>query len=281
MKNISASALTGLLLFLPFTAAAQVTSGTTEVTTDGIAKAAVRTEEVEDATELAVQGGALSSAGNSRSLAITSSTRFLLRRGRHETGATAAANYARAAQPESDQMETTIENYQGRIRYDYFLTRRLSLFLAIQGRRDRFQGLDFRLGIDPGVSYSFIRDKDVRLWTEVGYDYQYDVLTDETLELAETEGTPREKSEDDHNARFFLGYDHKLGDRLAFVAGAEVLKSFIQPGWRLDFNAELRTKLAGNFSLAVGTKTLYNSVPLPGVEKLDVVNSLSFVYTVW
>ena len=38
-------------------------------------------------------------------------------------------------------------------------------------------------------------------------------------------------------------------------------------------------QLVNALSLAIGTKTQFNSLPLPGVEKLDVSTSASFVYT--
>lgn len=266
-------------LFLALPAFAQVTSGATEVTTEELQHATEQAADVKDTTELDLQGGALVAGGNSQSTALTGSTRFMLRRNVHETSFVAAVNYARARNDTTESMETTIENYQGRLRYDYFFTKNLSAFMAIQARRDRFQGLNVRLGFDPGVAYSFIRNDATRLWGEAGYDLQYDVLTQETLDVAAADGAPRDGTAVDHNLRLFLGFDQKLDDRLALRTGAEMYKSFINNGVRFNFDAELRMQLVNALSLAVGTKTQYNSLPLPGVEKLDVTTSASFVYT--
>ncbi len=174
--------------FVSLPALAQVTSGATEVTTEDVQKAAERADDVTDTTELDLQGGALVAGGNSESTALTGSTRFLLRRNVHELSFVAATNYARSRQDEDEDMETTIENYQARLRYDYFFTNHLSAFMAVQARRDRFQGLNLRMGFDPGLSYAFIRNDSTVFWLEAGYDLQYDILTDETLQTAIDEG---------------------------------------------------------------------------------------------
>lgn len=279
MNKISLTSFS-VAFFLALPAFAQVTSGATEVTTEGFEKpTAEQAPDVTDTTELDLQGGALVAGGNSQSTALTGSTRFLLRRNVHEASFVAAVNYARSKQDDLVGMETTIENYQARIRYDYFFTKNFSAFMAVQARRDEFQGLNLRLGFDPGISYSFIRNDNTKFWLEAGYDLQYDVLTEETLDLAAAEGAPRDKTEVDHNFRAFLGFDQQLDDRLALRTGAEFYKSMINKGTRFNFNAELRMQLVNALSLAIGTKTQYNSLPLPGVEELDVTTSASFVYT--
>ena len=45
-------------------------------------------------------------------------------------------------------------------------------------RRDRFEGLDLRLDLDPGLAYYFINTKKHRLQGEAGYDFQYDIRRD-------------------------------------------------------------------------------------------------------
>ncbi len=91
-------------------------------------------------------------SGNSKQIALTSAGKVRIRRDKHQFTGAAAANFARAAAPDApDQgMQTTVENLQGRVRYDYFFAKHWSLFAAVTGRRDRFQGLDLRLNVDPG-----------------------------------------------------------------------------------------------------------------------------------
>ena len=267
---------------------APVTSGTTEVAKEGKEKAVLPEGEVVDATELSIQGGGLLAGGNARTFALTASTRFLLRRNVHEFHANAAMNYAQSSPPATDgaarpAAEATVENFQGRLRYDHFFHPRASAFMAVSLRRDRFQGLDLRLGLDPGVSAYAVRSPGLKLWGELGYNFQFD-LFDTDAEAARLGLVPVPDplgSRVDHNVRAFLGYQHRLDERLSLDVGLEGFKSVVtQTAYRVNFGAQLTTQLFDRFSFAVGVLSLYNNDPgVPGVEKLDVQSSLSFVYS--
>ncbi len=261
-------------------AAAEVYSGPAEVAVAGHEAHQATPDEIADATEWTLQAGGVAAGGNTKSAAGTASTKFLLRRDKSEFLTILAANYARSALDDGPGMETTMENYQGKLRYDYFWTKQFSTFLAVQARRDRFQALNLRLGVDPGLSYFFIRRETLRLWAEAGYDFQYDVLTQETLDLAEAEGAPRDRIETDHNFRGYLGYEQRIGDRLQLMTGLEFFKSFVNAdSYRFNWTTELQTQLIDDFSLAIGSTAMYNNTPLPGIQKLDVTTSLNFVYS--
>jgi putative salt-induced outer membrane protein YdiY len=106
------------------------------------------------------------------------------------------------------------------------------------------------------------------------------VLTQDTLDLAETEGNPRDRTETDHNLRAYLGYEQRVDDRLKLLSGLEFYKSFVyEPSYRINWNVELQTQLSNSFSLAIGSTAMYNNAPLPGVKKFDVTTALNFVYT--
>lgn len=279
-KVLLAAAVAASFLSVP--AFAQVSSGSTEVTTEDVQKHVVKEGEIADATELGLQAGALVAGGNSRTMAATAGLRFLLRRGANELQDTAAVNFARSANPDTDTMETTVENYQNRLRYDYFLTHRVSAFLAWQMRRDRFQGLNLRMGVDPGLAYYAVRNDQTKFWGEGGYSFQYEIRTDDKIaEALAVDGTVVEKTDIDHNVRLFLGYDQRLDERLSLIAGLEFYKSLINKNaWRMNWEAQLKMNLVDNFALAVGSLAQYNNEPLPEVKNLDVVTSLSFVYTI-
>jgi hypothetical protein len=68
---------------------------------------------------------------------------------------------------------------------------------------------------------------------------------------------------------------------LHLVAGTEFYKSFINKNaWRFNWEAQLKMGLIENFALAIGSLAQYDNAPLPGVRNLDVISSLSFVYTI-
>lgn len=279
---------TGLFTFcLCGTAAAQTTpggtvnqapasSGKTEVAAGGTFEAAAdKDKKAEDATEAQILGGGMLSSGNSRALSLTSSAQFRMRREANQLSAAAAVNYGRAAADKTQDQTTTVENYQGRLRYDRFVSDSLAAFLALSARRDRFQGLDLRLNLDPGIAYYFVDTKPTRLWGELGYDLQHDVRRDEAIAAY----PDLSKSETRHSARVFGGYQQSLGESVAFNTGLEYLQAIKDTeNWRLNWDASLTSKIGNNFSLASTFSLKYDHNPLPGVRRTDTMTAISLVY---
>ncbi len=176
-------------------------------------------------------------------------------------------------------METTVENLQSKLRYDRFISERVALFLALSGRHDRFQGLDLRLNLDPGVAYYFVDEKEQRFWTELGYDLQYDVRRDENIAAAAADGETVEKTEVRHSGRLFVGYENKLNDAVNFTTGLEYLQDVQDTtNWRLNYDAGLNSSIGSGFSVATTFSLKYDHNPLPNVEKTDTVTAVSLVY---
>lgn len=266
----------------------QVSQGRTDVATEGFQAASLRDPNapLEDTTELSVAGGALLAGGNSRSAAGTAAVRFLVRRGESQLSLAGAANYAQSA-VRGEEMEPTVENYQANARYDYFLSSSVSVFSTMTGRRDRFQGLDLRLNIGPGLAVFLLREQESRLWAELGYDYQHDLRTPEALNAAAADGTVLSPDERRHNGRLFAGYEHRLNDKLRFDTGIEYIRQLfvtLEPSpprsnWRLNYNSALSTEIVRRLSFAAAVTALYDNNPLPNVSRLDVITSLNLVYT--
>jgi putative salt-induced outer membrane protein len=257
------------------------TTGSTDVTT-GTFDTAKKADEVTDATEAKVQAGALMSTGNSRSLAATASGSMRLRRADNEFSALLAANYARSAASLADKQKTTMENYQGKLRYDRFVSEKVSLFLSFSGRRDRFQGLDARLNVDPGLAYYFIEEEKQRLWGELGYDLQYDVRRDDAIAAAAAAGTNLGKTKTRHSARGFLGYHTNVNEHVSFDSGAELLVGIpATENWRLNWDNRLTVALDTRFSLGASFNLRYDNNPLPGVEKLDTLTAMNLICTLY
>jgi len=197
--------LAGLLLSAPGHAAEplpdslvkskKATEGSTDVATSGF-EAAGKKPDSKDATELEISAGGLASAGNSRSIAATTAGKFRLRRGADQVGAGVAANYAESQVTKGEGLQTTVENFQGKVRYDRFLAGSFVVFGSVSARHDRFQGLDLRINLDPGFGYYFIDEEKQQLWLEAGYDFQHDIRRDEAIQdaLAETISWARPKT---------------------------------------------------------------------------------------
>jgi putative salt-induced outer membrane protein YdiY len=257
----------------------RASSGSTDVATAGFEKADKPADEAKDATELQISAGGLASAGNSRSLAATTAGKFRVRRGSNQVGAAIAANYARSAASKETGLQTTVENFQGKVRYDRFLAGSLAVFGAVSARRDRFQGLDLRLNLDPGVEYFFIDESKQQLWSEIGYDLQYDVRRDETRAAALLEGMYLGKTVTRHSARAFVGYSNVLSDAVTVATGLEYLQGLAESkNYRLNWDGSVNSAVGKGFSIATAVSVRYDHNPLPDIDKTDVVTSLSLVY---
>lgn len=263
-----------------------VSTGVTEVASTGF-EGAQDAEEAKDATELTLSAGAFLASGNSRSVAATVAEQFRWRRSAQQLTLTSGINYGRSAADAQSGLETNVENYQAKARYDYFIVDSFALFLGASARRDRFQGLALRLNVSPGAAYYFIDEKDHQLWGELGYNFQEDIRTDEVVREAAAAGSPVSDSETRHFGRAFVGYSNRLNSMVTFDTGLEYLFG-ISPledevtgrtNWRLSWTAGWTTKVSDKFSVAATVTVDYDHNPLPGVRSTDAITSLQLGYT--
>ena len=261
---------------------APASEGKTEVAASGFEKAAKPAPEAadsKDATEFKLSAGAMIASGNSRLFALTSASQLRVRREANQFVNALAANVSRSAPAADESMQTTVENYQGKVRYDRFVGANLAPFLAVSARRDRFQGLDLRLNVDPGLAYYLIDEEKEQLSIELGYDLQYDVRRDENLAEARADGIALDKTDVRHSVRAFSGYQVTLNEAVTFATGLEYLQGLPDTDyWRLNWDAGVNSNLHGALSVATTFSLRYDNHPLPGIEKTDAVTALSLVY---
>lgn len=261
--------------------ASTATTGKTDIAKGGfVTSTAPKDDDPTYVNDVSIGLGGLLSAGNARTVAITSVLRGRFRRDEHQFSAAIAGNFARAGK-KGETIETTVENYQGLLRYDYFLTNEVSLFFQGTSRRDRFQGLDLRLNLDPGVAYYLINTKTHRLQFEGGYDFQHDIRRDEAL-AQPPPAPPLDKSQTLHNARLFAGYENKLRKEVALIASIEYLQNFADiETFRFIADVGLKSNIADNLALATTYTARYENKPLPTVAELDSIASVNLVYSLF
>ncbi|MGH1341064.1 MAG: DUF481 domain-containing protein [Nannocystales bacterium] len=260
------------------------TTGNTEVAGQGTfaASATPDDEKADDATELNASLGGFMSTGNAVATSATALINFRLRRGAHQFRTDAAGNYGRASVPtelDSDpEAEVTVRNLQGMVRYDWFFAKRWSMFLQTTARTDSFQGLAYRMNVDPGFSFYALTDPKQRLWFEAGYDFQYDIRTydgratrDDAGEVISLEA----KTFTNHAARLFGGYTNNLNEYVTFDTGIEYLQSVVDaPVFRINWATALTANLNNRVSLSTTFTLRYENDPLPEVEQLDTITSV-------
>ncbi len=256
------------------------TSGSTDVATNTFEAAAKPTEKAKDTTEAKVSAGGLFTAGNAQSSAVTSGATFRLRRSENQLTAAAAANYASARPQGEPTTRTTVQNFQGKTRYDRFLSPVVAAFGSASLRNDRFQGLDLRLNLDPGFAFYAIDGKTEQLWSELGYDYQHDVRNQTALDAARLKDPTLAKTEDRHSGRLFLGYNDSFNKNVSLSTGIEFLQALVHTqNRRINWDISLSSAIAGKLSVANTFSLRYDHNPLPGIKTTDAIESVSLVYT--
>jgi hypothetical protein len=234
-----------------------------------------------DGTTVTLSAGGMSATGNSRQLAMTANGVFDTLFDKNGIGVSVLGNYGRGAPP-GQPVETTTENLQGRLRYDRYLIDRLSVFLINTGRHDRFQGLDFRYNLDPGVKYLFVREQATSLWGELGYDFQYDIRRDDDRIVRDDTGAivaVLDKTQTDHSLRAFAGFKQAFNEEVTLSTGVEFLQSLIEKDRsRLNFDALFAAKVGGGLAVGLGFSARFDNAPLPGKEKLDTSTTVSLIY---
>src|SRR5690349_11681698 len=103
--------------------------------------------------------------GSSRLRAATATGARETRWARDGVGLYLLGNYGEGA-ANGAAVHVSTENVQGRARYDRYVLENTSVFLFNTGRHDRFQGLDFRYNLDPGVKYLVLKAVANALWAE-------------------------------------------------------------------------------------------------------------------
>jgi putative salt-induced outer membrane protein len=262
---------------------APASAGSTQVAKEGFQTvAAPPAADSKDRTTFKATLGGFLSTGNSRNLALTGAADYSMRRGASQFGALAAVNYGQSAPDADSPSEVTVQNYQARVRYDYFFGGALAGFGSVSARRDRFLHLDLRLNLDPGLAYYFVDEKDQRFWGELGYDLQYDLRQQSYVDasLADLTVDDVERSELRHNARLFAGYVNQVGAAVKFNAGIEYLQNARDAeNAILNLDLGLTSQLDSSFSISTTLSVKFDNNPLPGVEKTDVISALNLVYT--
>lgn len=254
---------------------------TNDVATSGFDKTDVAAAAAANSnvTELALSAGGITSSGNSRMLALTGVGRFKARREDNQLSLTMAGNYSEAAPPTESKMKTSLQNIQGKARYDRFFGKGFAGFLSLSERNDRFQGLILRTNVDPGVAYYFVDREKQQLWTELGYDYQFDLRRQEALNAAEEKGQFLDKTQERHSTRAFLGYNGSINSMVGLTTGLEYLQGLPETKyWRMNWDLGVTSAIGSKFSLATTFSLRYDHTPLPGVKNTDTVTSVNLVY---
>lgn len=267
------------------------TTGSTDVTSEGKFQGAAKDADSKDAAALSLSAGYLSATGNSKLSAATLAESFRLRRAENQFTQKLAFNQAYAGKGDEKAQET-VRNLQALLRYDRFLGD-VTVFFSTQFRHDKFQGLDFRTQLDPGVAYYFVNQKTHLLWTEFGYDFQYDMRNKQFFKDAQAAAIAAGKTDpgvpDDtrslHSSRLFFGYENALSETSKLNLGLEYLQGIAgseaktKNASRVNFDAALTAKVYKSLAMAFSFGARLDTKAIEPVKKLDTLSGASLVYT--
>jgi hypothetical protein len=241
-----------------------------------------------DGTTASLSAGGMLTTGNSRSFALSGNGNVETRFSNNGLGASLLANYGQGGPP-GEAIQITTQNVQGRVRYDRYLVDEVALFVVNTGRHDRFQGLDFRYNLDPGVKYLFLKEAANALWIEAGYDLQHDIRRDADRVVRDANGdlvfdangrvVALDTSQTDHSSRVFVGFKHGFSEEVTLATGVEYLQSFVDDDRaRVNVDALVAAKIGGGLAFGLGFSARFDHLPIAGKEQLDTSSTLSLIY---
>ncbi len=264
-------------------------------------------EKVKDVEWSAVaEAGLVFTTGNSETTTVSAGFKVSRKTGRNKLAAEGGVTYARSGVRVHDDLNmngmvdeeaeirtestTTAETFAGKIRYDRFLTRTNSLFVAALVSRDLPAGKEAVLGAQLGYSRLLHKSKHHEVAAELGYDYAREDLR---------VGSPISI----HSARGFAGYKGELAASTSLELSAEVLTNLIElklptmkdgrigrdtrVNVRIAASSKIRKDLAIQTSLEFkydhrpGPLAIKNLAPgfVPEASALDAIMKASLIYT--
>jgi Protein of unknown function, DUF481 len=250
-------------------------------------KAGVR-PKVADQRLVNIAFGATALSGNTKSYAGNLGGRFGLIRDRHQAMLEALGTLGSSRTGTDAGVHWTARSVIARARYDLFLSQMDAIFVAMAPRRDRFAGLGLRLQNQIGYLRNLFFPVDAhRFWTELGYDFTYDVFSKiESTSSATTAPTTAPAPTADqphfiHSARVFLGYTNRLSATAALSVGMENLLDFVdKKNVRVNGLVEFTSSITHTFKLGLQSRLLFDNVPVTGAKsKLDAIVVAQLVYT--
>lgn len=249
-------------------------------------------------------GGTLN-MGNSRSLQLSATNHFQIRRDVHQftfdlTFMYGIASLRDATTQQFGDWNANAQNLNGRIRYDVFLDADDALFGVVVGRNDPFAGLDFRFQGQLGYMRNLFTEHEAqhRLWFEIGADVTYDDRYPNPLCAAPPAGvtiTPATCAGSDMrsyllpgdelqpSARLYVGYDNHMNAEWTYRTGVEGLIDLRgDPHWRnvrLNWTNNLTLTVADHLGVTLTFNLLFDGEPVPGREEVDTQTILGLTYT--
>jgi putative salt-induced outer membrane protein YdiY len=180
--------------------------------------------------------------------------------------------YGRQRDPGTGDKATTTDNWNARLKYDYFFSPRLYAYANTKVEKDNIANLDVRLTPGGGVGFQIVDRPDFKALVEGGLTYVYEKFA------APEEASTTEFR--DHNEYFSgrLAYklEKRFADRLTLFHNAEYLPSFRDiDDYLVNADGGLRVGITGRLFVEYKLTLTYDAMPAPGASNTDLRHLLS------
>ena len=235
-------------------------------------------KEVKDVEwDATAEGGIVFTTGNSKTTTIAAGFKASRKTGQNklafEGGLTYAKSSIRTIAPGVDATmpitrddiittsTTTAETLYTKGRYDRFLTKSNSLFVAILASRDIPAGKEAVIGGQLGYSRQLFKTDYSEALAEIGYDYSHeDLVTGPAVSI--------------HSARAFAGYKATLATGTTFDGSGEILTNLNKEDLvtrdatfgedtRVNVKAAISAKIGRNLAIQTSFEGKYDNRPAP------------------
>jgi putative salt-induced outer membrane protein YdiY len=207
----------------------------------------------------AITANALVTQGNSETESFGASINAVRRSEQDRMTFGAGYYYGREKDEDTDEKNTTVDNWFVLGKYDYFLTKKVYPYASVRAEQDRIADLDLRLTASLGIGYQWYETPTFNLFTEAGLAWVYENF--------------RNQDSDDHfAARLAYHVDWKPHKAVSLFHNLEWLPSLDGPFDDYNVNADvgLRATIVQGFFAEAKVELRYDSTPARGKEKDDV-----------
>ncbi len=256
----------------------------------------------EDDVDLVITAGATGAWGNAQSIGANLAGLFTVREGQHAFLAEVSWLFGAAAtrDPMTNQfgdLEENANNFNLRLRYDYFIDTDNALFVAARLRRDPFARLEPRFQGQIGYLRNFLNEENHRFWGEAGLDFTFDRF-DAPLAIGGSDAAGNPLLSQDRGVgslRLFIGYSNQLNEVLTYQTGFEFLwgplrtvGSGQEAAMRFEWINQFRSKIEDWLQISLDLTARLDSAP-PGqltpwdeqagqaTQMLDILGTLNLV----
>lgn len=206
-----------------------------------------------------ITGNLLVTQGNSETTNIGASLNAV-RRGEHDRITLGAGYYyGTETDRDTDDTDTTVDNWFVLGKYDYFLTKKIFPYASVRAEHDSIADLNLRIIASLGVGYQWYETPTFNFFTEAGLAWVYEDY--------------RHQDSDNHAAaRLAYHVDWKPHKALLLFHNFEWLPSLDEPVDDYNLNADVgvRATIIQNFFAEAKVEFRYDSTPARGREKDDV-----------